>query len=279
MSLIYEPRGQAREYAPLACNVYRGCEHACCYCYAPSATRRERDDFIRPSPRKGFIAKLRKEAAKRKAKGQVLLSFTCDPYQPIEQQFRITRQTIQILHTHGFTVQILTKGGSWALQDLDLLGPKDAFATTMTLLDKTRSLEWEPNAALPADRVATIRAMHEAGIPTWVSLEPVIDPRDALTIIHETYRFVNLYKVGKLNYSEQLPDHLRRQVSGIDWYRFAKDVVCLLNDVKVPYYVKDSLRSYLPPGLVPDQDPDAFQLHVPEPEPVMVQASLFSTAR
>jgi hypothetical protein len=49
MPLIYEPAGRAREYAALACNIYRGCDHACEYCYAPAATRRDRAAFA-PGP-------------------------------------------------------------------------------------------------------------------------------------------------------------------------------------------------------------------------------------
>ena len=56
MSIIYEPRGKAREYAELAVNLYKGCSHACVYCYAPAATFCDREkfsspDYIRPRPR------------------------------------------------------------------------------------------------------------------------------------------------------------------------------------------------------------------------------------
>src|SRR5450759_1046018 len=94
-NLIYEPAGRAREYAPLACNVYRGCDHACSYCYAPSATQRARADFVLSSPRPGFIASLEKDAAKLQAagvSGQVLLSFTCDPFQHLDVEHQVTRQ-------------------------------------------------------------------------------------------------------------------------------------------------------------------------------------------
>ncbi|MFZ5453843.1 MAG: hypothetical protein ACOZF2_18480 [Thermodesulfobacteriota bacterium] len=39
MAIIYEPRGKAREYSPLAANLYRGYAHACVYCFAPQAAR------------------------------------------------------------------------------------------------------------------------------------------------------------------------------------------------------------------------------------------------
>ena len=254
MAIIYEPRGQAREYAPLACNVYRGCDHGCVYCYAPSATQRQREQFHASCLRPNFFPQLVREAKKRAATGdtgQVLLSFTCDPYQHLDVKEQVTRRTIEILHQYGFTVQILTKGGTRALRDIDLLGPGDAFASTLTFVDEARSREWEPDAALPADRIEAIRAMHDAGVPTWVSLEPVIFPDETLALIRQTFKFVDLYKVGKLNYHPH--------AASVDWYRFANDAVSLLKKTQVPFYVKDSLLPYLPADFE-QQGMDHYQL-------------------
>ena len=64
-SIIYEPKGQAREYAALATNPYRGCGHKCTYCYVPAVLRMSRDDFdTRVQPRPSYLDKLRKDAAK-----------------------------------------------------------------------------------------------------------------------------------------------------------------------------------------------------------------------
>lgn len=256
--IIYEPRGRAREYARLACNVYKGCSHGCVYCYAPSATRKTRTEFEASTTRAGdFVCKLEREAAKYQAAGitdQVLLSFTCDPYQHLDVDEQVTRQAIRILHRHGLKVCTLTKGGSRALRDLGIVRPGDAFATTLTLLDDTQSRHWEPDAALPGDRIETIKAFHQAGVPTWVSLEPVIDPAVSLEIIRQTRGFVDLFKVGKLNYHPA--------AAGVDWEPFAYDVIGLLErmgyeriedpDQAVEacaenrlYYIKRDLAAYL----------------------------------
>ena len=243
MSLIYEPSGRAREYAPLACNVYRGCDHGCVYCYAPSSTRKTRESFNSPGERADFLHKLDRECHRTPGIGQrVLLSFTCDPYQRFDVEHALTRDTIIILHRHGYNVQILTKGGSRALRDIDLLTSADAFATTMTLLSDRPSLEWEPGAALPSDRIYALHRFQEAGIPTWVSLEPVLDPDSALQIIRETHSFVDLFKVGKLNY------HPLSKT--IDWAAFALDVVSLLESLEQAYYIKDDLALYLSAGVL-----------------------------
>jgi len=239
--LIYEPKGRAKEYAPLACNIYRGCDHRCTYCYAPSATRRQRQDFAQPKARADFLPKLRREAKKRwlaNQGGQVLLCFTCDPYQHIDVESELTRKTIEILHARDHSVCILTKGGARALRDIDLFTPADAFASTLTWLDDKRSLEWEPGAALPDERIYTLHAFHKAGISTWISLEPVLDSAIALQVIRETHTFVDLYKVGKLNY------HPLAQT--IDWHKFACDVVALLESLDCKYYIKRDLACYLP---------------------------------
>jgi DNA repair photolyase len=85
-SMIYAPRGQAGEYAPLAANPYRGCGHKCAYCYVPAVLRMDRPEFNAGAvPRKGYEEALTKDARKYQAagiNGQVMLSFTTDPYHP-----------------------------------------------------------------------------------------------------------------------------------------------------------------------------------------------------
>jgi len=241
MPVIYPPKGKAREYAPLACNVYRGCDHACIYCYAPSATYRRREVFNAPELRKNFITQLKKDAKKlweSRNRSPVLLSFTCDPYQSFDVERKITRQTIEILHARRIGVQVLTKGGSRALRDLDLFTPADAFAATLTCIDESKSLEWEPGAATPPDRIYTLHQFYQAGVKTWVSLEPVLDPAVAIQIVRETHSFVHLFKVGKINYHPLS--------KSIDWRSFGLRIIDTLESLNQPYYIKDDLLKHLP---------------------------------
>jgi DNA repair photolyase len=184
-----------------------------------------------------FLNQLEREAKRLDTTDKILLCFTTDPYQPIDVELQMTRHVIEILKANGLNVQILTKGGSRALRDIDLLTDQDAFATTLTLLDDIHSRKWEPDAALPQDRIETIKAFHEAGIPTWVSLEPVLNPDSALRLIEMTSSFVDLYKVGKLNY------HVL--ANSIDWPKFARNVVDLLDSLGKPYYIKEDLKKFL----------------------------------
>jgi len=239
-SVIYEPRGKAREYSELAVNMYRGCGHECEYCYAPSCIRSTREKFHQPEPRKNILDNLILDCKKLQLEhetGLVLLSFTCDPYQPIDEQFQLTRKAIEALHSCNLSVMILTKGGQRAERDFDLLTSKDWFGVTLTNLDDKLSLKWEPLAALPTERMRSLRNAHEKGIKTWVSLEPVLYPETTLEIIRKTYDFVDKFKVGTLNY------HPHSKT--IDWRKFAADVESLLSELKCDYYLKEDLRKWL----------------------------------
>jgi len=242
-SYIYAPAGQAGEYAPLACNPYRGCGHKCAYCYVPAVLKITRADFdAGATPRPGFLQALIKDARKYQEienKTQIMLSFTTDPYHPGDNT--LTRQTLLALREHGLSFCTLTKGGSRASRDIDLFDPKrDAFASTLTSLDDAFSLKWERGAALPGDRIATLRKFHDAGICTWVSLEPTLDCESSLQIVRETHQFVDLYKVGRVNY---LP-----MTQTTDWQDYTLRMIDLCQALGVKHYIKKDLQPFLPAG-------------------------------
>ena len=243
-SMIYAPKGQAGEYAPLAANPYRGCGHACAYCYVPRVLKMDRAEFNAGAvPRADYIKALTKDARKYQAAGiteQVMLSFTTDPYHPGDNS--LTREVITTLQAHGLGVCTLTKGGTRGLRDLDLFRPgRDAFASTLTTLDDEEfSRKWEPGAAKPADRLAALKAFHDAGIYTWASLEPTLNAEASLKIIEHTHEFVDLFKIGRANY---LPMTKRT-----DWEDYTHRCIDLCQRLGVAHYIKKDLQPYLPPG-------------------------------
>ena len=242
-NLIYAPKGQAGEYAPLATNPYRGCGHKCSYCYVPKVLRMGRDDFDAGAfPRQDFIPKLSKEAVKYQQHGiteQVMLSFTTDPYHPTDNS--LTREVLTTLQNHDLGFCTLTKGGSRALRDIDLFRPhRDAFASTLTSIDAAFSAKWERGAASPADRMSTLKAFHDSGIFTWVSLEPTLDTESSLDIIERTHEYVDLYKIGRANY---LP-----MTSTTDWESYTHRIVDVVQNLDVRHYIKKDLQKYLPDG-------------------------------
>lgn len=269
MSLIYKPAGRANEYAEWALNVYKGCAHGCVYCYAAGIAARFKQCKSRLAfhenitVKKTFSLKQLRRDAKRLApqiNSCVLLSFSTDPYQPIESELHLTRQCIEILHAEGISVQILTKDPLRACEDLDILTDSDALATTLTLHTTKNPTTWrtpailEPGAPIYQDRVAGIKKAYEYGITTWVSLEPVIYPADSLNIIRETFQEVDHYKIGTLNYGHLLGVN-NPNTTPEEWHIFYENVTALLEafgytrtNARDPepktYQIKDSLQKY-----------------------------------
>ena len=240
MSVIYQPDGKAGEFSELACNLYKGCAHGCVYCYGPNATFTKREtfnstDYIRPRP--GILGALRKEAPKYAGDPRsILLCFTSDPYQPIEQEQRLTRQALEILANNNCTFTTLTKGGSWGIErdmDLFLRNPMNTWSATLTHDDPVVSKLWEPGAALPQERINALRIAHDAGIKTWVSFEPVFDPEAVYRLLTLTHEFVDFYKVGKINY------HPIQHT--INWPEFREKIEAQLKSLNKSYLLKKDL--------------------------------------
>ena len=242
MSILYQPSGRAGEYACWAANLYRGCSHGCVYCYAAAMARRFRpgQDFTHVEPRPGAIAQLERDVARlaHRVDAPVQLAFTTDPYVPLDADLHLTRQAIRVLHAGGLAVQILTKAGDLATRDFDLLTERDWFGVSLTLRDEHQSREWEPHAALPAARIAALAAARQAGLRTWVSCEPVIDPAQTLALIAQVAPIVDYIAVGKLNGHP----HART----IDWVAVANEVQALLDALGVRSRLKQDLRCLLP---------------------------------
>jgi DNA repair photolyase len=237
--IIYVPKDEAREYAPLALNIYKGCVHGCRYCYGPDTTRVSRERYYaEANAKKDVIARTKESAEKYRGDDrEILLSFIGDVYQPMEMELQLTREAIKILIKNDLRFTILTKGGMRAVRDFDLLEgyPKARFGTTLIFMHQAFSDKWEANAAPIAERVQAIREARERGISTWVSVEPIILPFQALTVIRKLAPIVDHWKVGKINHKKELE---RR----VDWRLVRKQVEALLKSLDADYYLKESLR-------------------------------------
>jgi DNA repair photolyase len=165
-------------------NPYRGCEHGCIYCFA-----RPTHAFLGLSPGLDFESRLlvkpdaarllEAELADPKYRCDVIAMGTnTDPYQPIEREYRITRQIIEVLSAHDHPVSIVTKS-ALIQRDLDILGPMAerglvTVGISVTTLDRGLARRMEPRAATPARRLETIAALTGAGVPTAVMAAPMI---------------------------------------------------------------------------------------------------------
>jgi DNA repair photolyase len=165
-------------------NAYRGCEHGCIYCFA-----RPTHAFHDLSPGIDFETKLfakpdaaallRAELSKRAYRcAPIAMGTNTDPYQPIERDWRITRQCIEVLYECAHPLMITTKSDR-VIRDIDLLAPMAAKGLTsvmvsVTSLDPRIAMTLEPRAPAPHRRIAAIRALADAGIPVQVSVSPLI---------------------------------------------------------------------------------------------------------
>ena len=165
-------------------NAYRGCEHGCVYCFArPTHAYHDLSpglDFETKLFAKPDAARLLRETlAKPKYRPQwIAMGTNTDPYQPIEARYRITRQVLEVCLDARHPVTITTKSDR-VLRDLDLLGEMArrnlvAVAISVTSLDAKLSGLLEPRATSPAKRLAALGQLVAAGIPSHISIAPVI---------------------------------------------------------------------------------------------------------
>jgi hypothetical protein len=103
-------------------------------------------------------------------------------------------------------------------------------------------LKWEKGAALPFERMDTLRQLHNAGIRTWASMEPVIYPDQSLEIMELTNDYIDGYKIGKLN-------HFPKHEVKFDWPKFLVDSVTIMRKHEKLFYIKKDLLTYKPEDL------------------------------
>jgi DNA repair photolyase len=165
-------------------NPYRGCEHGCVYCFA-----RPTHSFMGMSPGLDFESKLfaKPDAAKLLDKElskesyqprTIAIGTNTDPYQPIEKQYRIMREVLEVLEARNHPVGIVTKS-ALVVRDIDILSRMAEkglakVALSVTTLDRMLARTMEPRAATPTRRLEAIRQLSDAGIPTSVMVAPII---------------------------------------------------------------------------------------------------------
>jgi DNA repair photolyase len=165
-------------------NPYRGCEHGCIYCFA-----RPTHAYMGLSAGLDFEAKLfakpdaprllERELAKPDYKLRpIAIGTNTDPYQPIEKEWRIMRQILEVLKEANHPVMIVTKS-AMVTRDIDLLAPMAEkglarVGISVTTLDRKLARSMEPRASTPTKRLEALRAISEAGIPAGVLVAPII---------------------------------------------------------------------------------------------------------
>lgn len=288
--LLYTPEGAALEYAPVACNFYRGCSGGCVYCYNKSGLTARVLGVNAPILRDCFT-----DASKRPKKYRdinpedyayhvfqeevdkhftylletgVFFTFTSDPLLP--DTWALNLNSSIHLATLGIPAKILSKHTNlpqefWnAVSGLEKYHKEYVtFGFTLTGRD-----DMEEGASANIDRLYAMRRLHDMGFKTFASIEPVVDFPNSLKMIHLSLGYCDQYLVGLM--------------SGVkkDYYQdeacagFVADVNALLRDAlgrgdiskDVKVYWKESFRKRL--------KDDPLSMCIIEESPMSVQKAL-----
>ncbi len=164
-------------------NPYVGCQHACHYCYARFIKR-----FTgHKEPWGGFVdikinsSDLLRAEIKKKKCGRVWISGLCDPYQPLEAKYKLTRSCLEILAYNNWPVVIQTRS-PLVLRDIDILKGAVNFEVGLTITttdDEIRKL-FEPYAPPIKERLNTLNELHRSGIRTYAMIAPILPGAETL---------------------------------------------------------------------------------------------------
>ena len=178
--------GVETRFAEWSINPYRGCQHACAYCYArrthvafdmDGADDFEREIFVKVDA----AAVLRAELARRRRatwNAPIVIGTAVDPYQPVEGQQRITRSILEVIRDFRAPVQIITKN-TMVLRDADILAEIAQHTTcnvfvSITTLDADLARRLEPATPPPLKRLRAVQTLVAQGISAGVMLAPVL---------------------------------------------------------------------------------------------------------
>jgi len=173
-------KSQVYDYA---LNPYVGCQHGCVYCYARFMKR-----FTGHMEKWGDFVDVKINAPallimelKRKKIGRVWISGVCDPYQPIEKKYGLTRKCIDILAETGWPVTVQTKS-ALILRDAGILKRlKDSeIGFTITTADENIVRIFEPGAPPARQRFEALEILHSQGIQTYAMIAPILPGAEAL---------------------------------------------------------------------------------------------------
>lgn len=165
-------------------NPYRGCWHACAYCYArPShqylgfgaGTDFDRRIVVKRNAAELLARELGRRGWKRET---IAFSGNTDCYQPLEASYGLTRRCLEACLERANPVAVITKS-VLVRRDADVLAALARVATvsvsiTIPFADEAVARAIEPGAPSPAKRFEALRALSEAGVPTAIGIAPVI---------------------------------------------------------------------------------------------------------
>jgi DNA repair photolyase len=191
-------KSQVYDYA---LNPYVGCEHGCVYCYAKFMKR-----FTGHTERWGEFIDVKINApellareVKRRKVGRVWISGVCDPYQPLEKKYMLTKRCLGILVGNGWPFTVQTKS-ALVMRDIEILKrSRDAeVGFTITTADEKIRKLFEPGASPIKERIEALAKLHSEGIRTFAMIAPILPGAEGL--VSELKGKVDYVILDRLNY-------------------------------------------------------------------------------
>ncbi len=190
-------------------NPYLGCGHGCRYCYA--TFMRKHSHFNQDSRwgefvevKTNIVDVLRDELGRKRKTGRAFLSSVCDPYQPVERRYKLTRQCLELLRNYGWEIGILTRS-PLVIRDIDIISSSLDAQVGLSIPtddDRVRRI-LEPNSPPIGSRIETLKRLREAGIRTWAFIAPIV-PMDPRRLHHLVSPHVESVLIDPLNYASQV---------------------------------------------------------------------------
>ncbi len=202
------------EYASYALNHAEGCAHGCLYpCYAMMLKKRcgkikNYQEWRHPKIVVNSLELLDGELAKLKYKiDHVFLCFATDPFMyQVKEVENLSLKIIERLNKEGIRVVSISKGiYPEKLIKKNIYGGKSEYGSTIVSLSENFRKKYEPFAAPIKERIRALKKLHEAGLKTWVSIEPYPTPniiKQNVKEILEEVSFVDKIVFGKWNYNQ-----------------------------------------------------------------------------
>ena len=183
-------------------NPYVGCQHACSYCYARFMKRfsGHKEPWGKFVDVKINAADLLRVEVNKKKRARVWISGVCDPYQPLEAKYKLSRACLEILAQNDWPVIVQTRS-PLVLRDMDILKEARDFEVGLSVTtadDKIRKL-FEPNAPPITERLRALDQLHRSGIKTYAMIAPILPGAEALANALEGK--VDYILVDRMNYN------------------------------------------------------------------------------
>ncbi|MBU4299121.1 radical SAM protein [Patescibacteria group bacterium] len=182
-------------------NPYVGCQHGCFYCYARfmkrfSGHKEKWGEFVDV---KINAPELLGREIKKKKKGRVWISGVCDPYQPVEKKYELTKKCLEILQRNNWPVVIQTKS-SLVLRDLELLKKFQDIEVGFSIATGNEEIRkiFESRTPPINERIEDLDGLHQEGIKTYAMIAPLLPKAESL--IPKLKGKVDYVIIDKMNY-------------------------------------------------------------------------------